>query len=537
MAGPTSRRFLRPAIVGALVSIASAAAGLLVASVGATDAPVVAVGGEVIDRVPKALREWAISSFGTNDKLVLVVGIMVVVAALASVVAVSSLDRRWISSVAIGGACLAAVAAVGGESPTGWLAVIASGVVASGVLALTRPYVRSAWSEGRAAQVIEADEADEAGDAPSRAEPMVTSRWDAPVDRREFVTRVGAISAGSAIAVAGGSVIDRTASVSLVEAEAAFPKVPTSGADAAQAVTRGATIDRSVSPFITPVEDFYRIDTALVPPRITLADWRLTIGGAVENELSLSYADLIDRHVVERVITMCCVSNEVGGDLIGTARFLGVPLAELLDEAGVKPGGTQVAMESADGWTCGFPTEIAMDGRDALVVIGQNGKPLTVKHGFPARVVVPGLYGYVSATKWITSMTLVGLDEFDGYWIPRGWAKDGPVKTQSRIDVPRRGESVDAGRVVVAGVAWAQHRGIDRVEVRVDDGPWVEADLGDEVTIDAWRQWKATVDMSPGEHEVAVRATDRDGVTQTPTQTRVDPDGATGHHTIDVVAG
>ena len=234
------------------------------------------------------------------------------------------------------------------------------------------------------------------------------------------------------------------------------------------------------------------------------------------------------------MVTLCCVSNEVGGNLIGTAKFIGVPLAELLEEAGVQAGGTQVAMTSEDGWTCGFPTEIAMDGRDALVAVGMNGEPLPTEHGFPVRLVVPGLYGYVSATKWLRKIELVGLDDFDGYWIPRGWSKDGPVKTQSRIDVPKRGADVAAGRVAVAGVAWAQHRGIEKVEVRVDQGDWVEARLGDAYSIDTWRQWVYEWDATPGDHELQVRATDGNGDVQTADQALPAPDGATGHHTVVV---
>jgi len=336
-------------------------------------------------------------------------------------------------------------------------------------------------------------------------------------------------------AVAGA--VNRTESASVTAARRRLPNLAPGSPDAAPAVPAGATVD-AATPFITPNDDFYRIDTAFLVPRIELEDWRLDISGAVDRPLSLTYNDLLDRHVVERAVTLCCVSNEVGGDLIGTATFLGVPLAELLEEAGVRPDeGDQVAMTSEDGWTCGFPTALALDGRDALVAVGMNGEPLPVEHGFPVRLVVPGLYGYVSATKWLRKIELVGWDDFDGYWIPRGWSKQGPVKTQSRIDVPRSGEGVAAGKVAVAGVAWAQHRGITKVEVRVDDGPWQVARLGDEYSVDTWRQWVYEWDATPGTHEIQVRATDGEGDTQTAAEAPPAPDGATGHHRVTVDVG
>jgi DMSO/TMAO reductase YedYZ molybdopterin-dependent catalytic subunit len=302
-------------------------------------------------------------------------------------------------------------------------------------------------------------------------------------------------------------------------------------------VSPDATVDPKVAPFITPNNRFYRIDTAFSSPRIDLAEWRLRIGGQVDRPLTLTFDDLLDRHVVERVVTLCCVSNEVGGDLIGTARWLGVPLAELLREASPHTGADQIAMTSADGWTCGFPTEIALDGRDAMVVVGMNGEPLPIDHGFPVRVVVPGLYGYVSATKWVTRIELTTRDAFDGYWVPLGWSKDGPVKTQSRIDVPKNGDDLRAGRRAIAGVAWAQHRGIRRVEVRVDDQPWAEARVGSDVSDDTWRQWIYEWDATPGSHKISVRATDGTGETQTGELAPPAPDGATGWHTIRVGVG
>jgi DMSO/TMAO reductase YedYZ molybdopterin-dependent catalytic subunit len=247
--------------------------------------------------------------------------------------------------------------------------------------------------------------------------------------------------------------------------------------------------------------------------------------------LSISYDDLLARPMIERMITIACVSNQVGGDLIGNAVWQGVRLDELLLAAGVDPAAEQVFMTSVDGWTCGFPVGVALDGRDAIVAIGMNGEPLPLEHGFPARVIVPGLYGYVSATKWLSSIVLNRWDDEEGYWVPRGWSRDAPVKTQSRIDVPRARDTVPAGRLSIAGVAWAQHTGVARVEVNIDRTGWRDATLGTEANDDTWRQWVYEWDATPGEHVVQVRATDKSGYVQTEEVARPDPDGATGWHT------
>jgi DMSO/TMAO reductase YedYZ molybdopterin-dependent catalytic subunit len=289
-------------------------------------------------------------------------------------------------------------------------------------------------------------------------------------------------------------------------------------------------------PFITPNADFYRIDTALSVPQVDPDDWTLTVTGRVERELTLSFSELLDRPMVEVDITLACVSNEVGGKLVGTARWLGCRLDDLLDEAGIDPSADQVVGRSVDGFTAGFPTAL-LDGRDALVAVGMNGEPLPTRHGFPARLVVPGLYGYVSATKWLSEIELTRFDEFEGYWIPRGWSVEGPIKTQSRIDTPVVGQRLDAGRPApVAGVAWAPTVGIDRVEVQIDDGEWQEAELGERHTDTTWRQWRLPWVPEAGEHRIRVRATDGTGETQTQQRRPVAPDGATGWHTVVVTA-
>ena len=507
--------------MGTLAACSAAAVASLLAALVSARAPVAAVAKRTIDAVPASIRRWAIETFGRADKLVLGVGIVVVLALAGAVVARLQEQRRWVTPVAVAGLAGVGLLAIDGPGALDVAVSIASALTAYVVFVLLR--------RGRS------DSSPPTTGA--AAEPMVRSRWQAPVDRRQFMARAGMISAATVGTAGVAAAVNRSENSSVATARRALPKVTPGTPAAASTVPPGAQVGSGVGPFITPTADFYRIDTAFVAPRVDLDSWRLRIGGAVEHPLELSYDQLLRRDVVERVITLCCVSNEIGGDLVGTARFLGVPLSALLAEAGVKPQGEQIKMTSDDGWTCGFPTALALDGRDALVAVGMNGEPLTVPHGFPARVVVPGLYGYVSGTKWVTSIDLVGWDEFDGYWIPRGWAKEGPVRTQSRIDVPRNGDSFSPGRRAIAGVAWAQHKGIARVEVRIDDGPWIEARLGDEVSVDAWRQWVVEWDARSGHHRLEVRATDRTGETQTAEVTQVAPSGATGHHSIEVDVG
>jgi DMSO/TMAO reductase YedYZ molybdopterin-dependent catalytic subunit len=290
-----------------------------------------------------------------------------------------------------------------------------------------------------------------------------------------------------------------------------------------------------LSPVIVPNEDFYRIDTALSVPNVDLTEWKMTITGMVDRPYSISYYDLLDMRSVERDVTLSCVSNDVGGGLVGNARWQGVPLSEILDRAGVQPGAEQVVGRSVDDFTVGFPVEAVYDGREALVAFGMNGEPLPFEHGFPARLVVAGLYGYVSATKWLSEIELTGWDEFDAYWVPRGWAKEAPIKTQSRIDTPVFGQPVGPGSVAVAGVAWAPHRGISRVEVQLgEDEPWVDAELSQPLSINSWVQWKVDWDATPGEHLLRVRATDGNGETQTKEISPAAPDGATGWHSRSV---
>jgi len=289
-----------------------------------------------------------------------------------------------------------------------------------------------------------------------------------------------------------------------------------------------------VSPLVTPNNDFYRIDTAFSIPRVDVNSWRLNITGLVERPFSISFSELLGLSVFEEFITLCCVSNEVGGELIGNATWQGVPIWHLINHAGVKPEATQIVGRSVDGFTVGFPRDVAFDGRPALVAVGMNGEPLPFKHGFPARLIVSGLYGYVSATKWLQEIELTTWEGFNGYWIPRGWSKRGPVKTQSRIDVPRPGAAgIKPGRQPIAGVAWAQNRGISKVEVQIDGGDWQEARLALPISQHTWVQWVHEWDATPGPHVARVRATDATGTTQPEGPRPPAPNGAEGWHRVN----
>ena len=300
------------------------------------------------------------------------------------------------------------------------------------------------------------------------------------------------------------------------------------------AVPVGARIGvEGVPPWMTPNDDFYLIDTAIVRPAIDPQEWTLRIHGLVDREITLTYSDLVAREVMQRWITLNCVSNDVGGDLIGNAWWSGIKIADLLAEAGVDPAADAVLQTSEDGWTCGTPVEALLDpDRNAMLAVAMNGRPLPLDHGFPVRTIVPGLYGYVSACKWVVDWEVTKFSDITAYWTERGWGERGPVKMASRVDVPSSGEGVEAGTVVVAGAAWSQHTGIAAVEVAVDGGSWQPAVLGTTPNDDTWVQWRAEVDVEPGDHVVKVRATDKDGLVQTSVERDVLPDGATGLHEV-----
>jgi DMSO/TMAO reductase YedYZ molybdopterin-dependent catalytic subunit len=352
--------------------------------------------------------------------------------------------------------------------------------------------------------------------------------------RRRLLQRGGAVAVGSVAAAAVGRYLIERARTPAPAGAIPQPSHAANLPAGADISTADLAAD-GLSPIIVPNDQFYRIDTALLPPSVDVATWTLRIHGLVDRETTLTYAQLTALPIIEQYVTIACVSNEVGGDLVGNAAWRGVPLRTVLDLAGVQPAATQLVGRSVDGFTVGMPTEWVMDpSRTPMIAFGMNGQPLPQLHGYPARLIVPGLYGYVSATKWLSELELTTVDAFDAYWVNLGWAKDAPVLTQSRIDVPHDGSSVTAGRVPIAGVAWAPDRGISKVEVSVDQGPWQPATLSSPISKATWVQWLLPWDATPGTHAIEVRATDGTGQLQADNQTPPFPDGARGHHRIGV---
>ncbi|MEA1903596.1 MAG: molybdopterin-dependent oxidoreductase [Actinomycetota bacterium] len=468
------------------------------------------LGSWVIDNVPKPVKDFAIEVFGTYDKLALLIGIALVTILIGAVVGVFSRERFGIAIGAFVG--FGVIASWAGA----WNGGVGIGVAAipGGAAALTG-LMSLRWLYGLGQKAPS-----EEGSDPSR---------------RHFILGAGALVGLAALTgVVGRSLVEKAKMAVSGRSEVVLP-VP---AEKLPAVPAAAELGiDGLSPVIVPNADFYRIDTAFSVPRVDLQDWTLTVRGLVERPYTIDYFDLLDMRTIERDVTLSCVSNDVGEGLVGNARWQGVPLTEILDRAGVQDNAEQIVGRSVDDFTVGFPVEAAYDGREALVAVGMNGEPLPFEHGFPARLVVAGLYGYVSATKWLSEIVLTGWDEFNAYWIPRGWSKEAPIKTQSRVDTPRRNEVIPPGPRSVAGVAWAPSRGIEKVEVQLgDDAGWVEAELSEALSENSWVQWRVDWDVPIGAHHIRVRATDGTGETQTEEIRPPAPDGATGWHTISVFA-
>ncbi len=517
---------LRGALAGLVAGAMAIAVGELVAGlIAPTPGLVAAVANRVIDLAPASVNELGKEIFGLNQKPALIIGTTILALVFAAVLGVASLRRP-----AIGIAGIAAFGLVGllsvaddAQSGIGGALIVAVPAVLAGVAALV---VLTRIANDSGANAIS-----------SGAETITAASAPAPA-RRSFL---GWVFAGGAVALLGnfaGQTFRSRASAS-----AARDQVDLAGIDAfsdinARVASGNATevaATPGISPLVVPNGDYYRIDTALLVPQVNPDNWELEITGMVDNPRTYTFDELVERANTVEPVTLSCVSNEVGGGLVGNAIWQGVPLAELLDEVGVQAGATQLKSESVDGWNCGFPTDLAYDGRTALVAIAMNDVALPIEHGFPARLVVSGLYGYVSATKWLRTIELTTLEDFDGYWIPRGWSKFGPVKTQSRIDTPRRGTRLELGQdVSIAGVAWAPNLGIERVEVQVDDLPWVEAELGESLGVNAWRQWRVRWAPTSDSHVIRVRATDQTGFTQGEERQPPAPNGASGWHTISV---
>ncbi len=560
-ANPWVRRGLS-ALAGLIAAgVALGIGELLAGLVGPNSAPVIAIGGAVIDATPRFLKEFAIETFGENDKLVLIAGTLALLALFAMVLGVLAWSRLKLAAAGVLLFGLIGAAAAITRPTSAALDVLPSLIgAATGAVVLVylitalgartdnkpvtadkpatadKPIATDRAEQAAVARAAETDvqrqHADETLVAKLRERLGGVDRSTSSLNRRGFFV-AGGLAAGAAVVAGGaGNLLQRRFSVSGARSDITLPD-PSSPAGALPA---GADLSETVdglTPLFTDNDDFYRVDTALTVPQVSPSDWSLRIFGMVDQEVEFTFADLMERDdLIERDITISCVSNQVGDRLAGTARWIGVPLKNLLDEAGIKSGSDQLVSRSVDGMTIGTATDSAMDTEDAMIAIGMNGEPLPVDHGFPARMIVPGLYGYVSACKWIVEIEVTTFDAFDAYWVERDWDREAPIKVFSRIDTPQGLRPVRSGPRMLAGIAWAQTRGIAKVEVKVDNADWAEAELSPEVNKNIWRQWTYPADFKAGSHTIVVRATAQDGELQP--EERVDPfpNGATGWHNI-----
>ncbi len=564
----------RGVLVGLLTAWVALGVAQLVAGIGRPQgSPIAAVGSLAIDHTPPWLKNFAISAFGTHDKMALVIGILVVLAILAAGIGLAAMRQVSYGLAGLAGfAVIGLTAALTRPDATAWDALPTLIGVAAGGYALTllvraaqRPApartapaaagppgppperTRGDWAQGGpgAADWVPrgpAPAVPPAAPAPGspagagaafRSGPPIppepAAAGQRPPGRRAFLAAgTVALAAGGVAVTAGRSLAERS-NVSAALASVRLPRA----AHPAPPLPPGTSLDvPGLSSFITPNGSFYRVDTALLLPEVTPRNWQLRIHGLVEREITIDFAELLRRPLLENYITLTCVSNPVAGPYVGNARWLGASLASLLRTARVKAGADQLLCTSTDGFTSGTPIATVLDGRDALLAVGMNGAPLPVAHGFPVRMVVPGLYGYVSATKWVTDIKVTTFGGEAAYWAQRGWSPRAPIKTECRIDVP--GGSVRAGRIQVAGVAWAQHKGIDAVHVRVNSGAWQQARLAAVPGIDCWRQWVWDWDATHGPHVIEARATDATGYTQTAAQAPPEPNGASGYPSVTV---
>ncbi len=502
----------RYAAAGILAAVAGIGVGHLTAAVVNPPAsPVLAVGTAVIDATPTPVKEWATGTLGTADKPILLAIVTLVTLAAAAGIGVLSRRKPTLAFLLLlGVAALAGLAAVtrSGSGPGDVL----PGVVTAVVGLLVLQYLQRLAGGTQ---------------TPGDPDPLVRNGQA----RRTFLIGSLATAAGAALAgLIGQSVAGAGKGPTI-----ALPTAPDPLGPLPEGLER--TVE-GISSFRTPADSFYRIDTKLIVPRINAADWRLSIDGAVDHPFSIGIDELLAMPMVERDITMCCVSNEVGGPYIGGARWLGVPVRTLLERAGVRSGVDQILSADDSGFTISTPLQALTDDRDALLAVAMNGAALPEQHGYPVRMVTPGLYGFTGSMKWITTMTATSYGAASAYWTERGWATDGRVLTESRIDTPQAGASLTVGRsVAIGGVAWAQGRGVKGVEVQVDDGPWQAATLGPDGGTDYWRQWYLPWSPVEGQHRLRVRATDLVGDTQTEQVAPVYPRGATGWHEVEVRAG
>jgi len=564
------------AAAGLAVGVAEVVAVLT----GPLSAPLLAVGGVVVDNVPPGVKDFGVQVFGVHDKTALITGTAILLAAYAFGLGVLAVRSWRLALVGIGlfaaigvasaltrhdAGIAAALPTLVGAGLTVWVLRYLLGLAGAEITTTApakaavpaavgggRAATASKWAgggvgggagggaDGGSAAGVTTQDSPAAGDGPEHDAAVAANKGTRAhayeeIDaegRRRFLKALGITAGVSILAGVGGRLLTSRKAVTAARKAVVLPtarQTPPPLPSGVQAP--GAT------PYVSANKDFYRIDTSLYPPQVDPSTWQLRIHGMVRNPITITWEQLLQRPMIERYITLTCVSNEVGGDLIGNALWLGTPIKELLDEADPLPGADQVVQRSVDGWTCGSPAATLRDGRDALLAVGMNGEALPVDHGFPVRMVVPGLYGYVSACKWITEIELSRFSDFDAYWVPRGWSQQAPIKTESRIDTPRDGARRGPGTIVVAGVAWAQHRGISKVEVQIDQEPWVAATLAATVSSDTWRQWSYPWQATKGNHTIRVRATDNTGQTQTSTPADPAPNGATGWHSVQVTVG
>ncbi len=558
------------AIAGLLAAATALGVGQLVAGLtGANGSPVVAVGQLQIDFTPPWLKNFAINEFGSDDKLVLVSGILVVLGIFAAAIGVAATRRLGygmagllvFAAVGLTAAATRPTASVASLLPT-LAATAAAAFVLRVLIGRIGPPAASAapqaWGNTREAGAYGA--ADSGGlaapglphvpDLPGGTGGVIRPSagqgrdWLAgapgpsgPVGpaRRGFLAASAATAGAAAVAGLAGRVLAERSSVTTARNALKLPNpVP------ATVPTLPPGVDLNIpglASFITSNNNFYRVDTAIVLPEVDPSSWQLRIHGMVNREITITFDELLKRPLIEDYVTLCCVSDPVGGPYIGNALWLGASMASLLREAGIKADADQLMCTSVDGFTSGTPVQTVMDGRDALLAVAMNGQPLPIAHGFPARMVVPGLYGYVSATKWVTDINVTTFAGNYAYWAQRGWSQQAPIKTESRIDVPNGESQIRPGRTAVAGVAWAQHKGIEAVEVRVDQGPWNPARLATVPGLDTWRQWVWEWDATSGNHVIEARATDKTGYTQTAAQAQPEPNGASGYPSVAVAVG
>ncbi len=499
------RRWPFGAVAGLLAGAAGVAVGTLAASITRPQSsPIVTVGESVIDATPTPLKEFAVRHFGTNDKLFLLLNIYVLLAVFAIVVGIIATRRLRIGLAGVGLFGVIGIAAAI-TRPTFQIFDIAPAILAGAAAVAVLWLLLKEPTPG----------------------PQVP---DEPrsLDRRSFLRTGGLVALGVVVAGVGGHLISdaRSGTIAKLRTALRLPKPADAGPP-----------PETAPGFYTKNADFYRVDTALTVPQIDPNSWQLRIHGMVDHPMTLSLDQLLARPLIQRDITLNCVSNEVGGPYVGTARWLGAPLAALLKEAGVRSGADQVVARSIDGMTIGTPVATIMDGRPAMLAVGMNGEPLPLEHGFPVRMLTPGLYGFVGACKWLVDLEVTTFAAYDPYWVKRHWSAQAPVKTASRIDRPAGLARLTAGRNLVQGVAWAQERGIAQVEVQVDDQPWQKATLAPVPSIDTWVQWSWAWTATSGLHQLRVRATDKTGAVQPEKRVDTFPNGATGWHTISVTVG